>query len=288
MLVVDDNEPAREILCDLLRSLKASVTAVTDGAAAVDEIRHAASAGPPYSVAYVDWHMPTMDGLETAEAIRALGLQPPPKLVLMANVADDERQRAARNAGASAVLVKPVTLSFLRATTNDVLQGDISEEPGVETGADAFAGDRRARQGKRILVVEDDRLYRFATAYLLVQAGFDVDEAEDGEVALGLIKDSVRKRALGDRAAGYDLVLMDVRMPVLDGLAATRAIRHMPHCADLPVVALTANAEDRGECLAVGMNDFLEKPVEPKRLAEVVSRWTNSAVPGLPAVGAGN
>ena len=80
-----------------------------------------------------------------------------------------------------------------------------------------------------------------------------------------------------DGVAGYDLVLMDVRMPVLDGLEATRAIRGLPHCADLPIVALTGNAEDRGACLEAGMSDYLDKPVEPRRLMEVAMRWTKLA-----------
>ena len=272
VLVVDDNAHARRILCDMLLSLKLAVTEVSSGAAAFDEVERAARAGVPYSIAYIDWLMPGLSGLETVHAMRALAATP--KLILMTAVGRDQAIGEAREVGASEVLVKPISPSSLLATTLEVLQDKVSGVTKADNRRDAGAADLAERRGKRILVVEDDRLYRFATVYLLVQAGFEVDEAENGEVALCRIEDAMRKM---DGVAGYDLVLMDVRMPVLDGLDATRAIRGLPHCADLPIVALTGNAEDRGACLEAGMSDYLDKPVEPRRLMEVAMRWTKLA-----------
>ena len=275
-LIVDDNEHARRILTDMLLGLAMPVTEVASGTAALDEVRSAERSGLPYSLIYLDWLMPGLDGLETARAIRAQAAGSPPTLILMTAVGRDQAIREARGAGASEVLAKPVSHSNLLAATADALQEEMvaeaAAEAGAEHGLETVSAELAERLGKRILVVEDDSLYRFATVYLLGQAGFEVDEAENGEVALRRIRDAL------ERGGGYDLVLMDVRMPVLDGLAAARAIRAMPGCAGLPVVALTANAEDRGACQAAGMSDFLDKPVEPRRLAEVVMRWTKPAV----------
>ena len=271
-LVVDDNERARRVLGEMLLGLAMPVTEVASGAAALDEVRSAERSGVPYSLVYLDWLMPEMDGSETARAIRALCAGSPPTLILMTAVGRDQAVREARGAGASEVLAKPVSLSNLLAATIDALQEEGEAEAVADRGGQTAAAGLAERLGKRILVVEDDSLYRFATVYLLGQAGFEVDEAENGEVALRRIRDA------SERGSGYDLILMDVRMPVLNGLAAVRAIRAMPGCAGLPVVALTANAEDRGACLAAGMSDFLDKPVEPRRLAEVVMRWTKPGV----------
>ncbi len=133
-------------------------------------------------------------------------------------------------------------------------------------------------EGARILAVDDNEVNLQIARELLQECGIQVDTAQDGEEALRCV-----------RQAPYDLVLMDMQMPVMDGLAATRAIRQMPQCADMPIVAMTANAmdQDREDCLAAGMNDFLAKPIDPDRLLSLVRTWLRPRQENAPAVAAG-
>jgi CheY-like chemotaxis protein len=123
---------------------------------------------------------------------------------------------------------------------------------------------RRQFAGTRILVVEDDPVNLEVLDFLLQQAGLSADLAHDGQ-------ESVEKA----RQGGYAMILMDVQMPVMGGMEATRAIRQLPGTANIPILALTANAfdEDRTACLAVGMNDHIGKPVEPDALCRIMLRW---------------
>ncbi len=123
---------------------------------------------------------------------------------------------------------------------------------------------RRLHPGRRVLVVDDDEVNRSVAEMLLESVGLRVDTAEDGQVAVGMVQD-----------ANYDLILMDMQMPILDGLAATREIRRLPRMQATPIIAITANAfvEDRTSCLDAGMNDFLSKPFDPERLYAISLKW---------------
>ena len=264
MLVVDDNDNASLILGDLLRSMSFVVGAVASGAAALAEIRRAADAGEPYRVVLIDWQMPEMDGITTAEEIRKLALDPPPQLLIVTAYGRDELLNTAARAGVEEVLIKPVMPSLLFDTLMRLLAG--SRSRGVTTAPPLVASDDSltAVAGASILLVEDNEINQEVASELLQSAGFVVDIAGNGAVAVDRLS---RQK--------YDLVLMDMQMPVMDGLTATRAIRQLPGGKDIPIVAMTANAmaEDRQDCLDAGMNDYLAKPIDPDRLWATLRRW---------------
>ena len=270
-LVVDDNDHARLVIRDMLESMTFKVTDVSSGAAALEAIRGANFAGQPFRVVYLDWRMPTMDGMEAARKIRALGLTPEPILVMVSAHGREEMVREAQSLGIGNMLVKPVSPSMLFDITMDALGGHRGEARlGAPPVNDALQEppELAALRGARILLVEDNDINQQLACELLNAAGFAVEVAENGLIALEMVQ-----------RQSYDLVLMDMQMPVMDGLAATTAIRGIARLRTLPIVAMTANAmtEDRRDCIAVGMNDFLTKPIDPGALWRMVIKWLPSA-----------
>jgi two-component system sensor histidine kinase/response regulator len=267
VLVVDDNEHAREVMGDLLRSMSFVVSSAASGRDGLVEIARAASAGEPYEIVFLDWQMPGLDGIATAEEIRRDIPAAAPHLVMITAYGGDEVMKAAHKFGIAEVLIKPVTASLLFDTAMRVLGGAQAYSP---RSADDYAlgTDLSAITGARILLVEDNDLNQQVATELLQQAGFVVDVAENGAVALDRVS-----RQDGD--AGYAIVLMDMQMPVMDGVTATREIRKRPEGATLPIVAMTANAmaSDRDRCLEAGMNDHVAKPIDPEQLWITLRRW---------------
>ena len=269
ILLVDDNEYAREVIGEMLRSMSFIVTTAASGPAGLAEIRRAVEAGEAYDIVFLDWRMPGMDGVATARAIRELPLPRPP-LVLMITAYDrDEVMDAARAVGVAEVLSKPVSPSLLFDKVMNLLgagrqsRGDTAamlESPELgHPGADLSP-----IVGARILLVEDNELNQEVATEMLQQEGFVVELAVDGAEALRKVQQT-----------RYDCVLMDMQMPVMDGETATREIRKLPGLQDLPIVAMTANAMagDRERCLAAGMNDHLAKPIDPEALWAKLLHW---------------
>ncbi|KHK03707.1 response regulator [Desulfovibrio sp. TomC] len=262
MLVVDDNDSARTVLTEMLASMSFAVEAVPGGQEALAAVTDRQAQGEPFDVVFLDWQMPDMDGIETAMKINALPLSPLPRLIMVTAYGREEVIRAAEGAGIEDVLLKPVTNSLLFDTVMRVL-GAFREEVDAAAQADrSMTGPVPAGNGERLLVVEDNEINQQVALELLTDAGYAVDVAANGEIALAMVQ-----------RAPYALVLMDMQMPVMDGLAATIAIRKLPGLAGLPIVAMTANAmqQDRDKCRAVGMNEFLAKPIDPEELLETVA-----------------
>ena len=269
VLVVDDVESARIALADNLERLAFVPTSVGSGAEAIDRVRAADEAGIPFAVVLLDWRMPGLDGLETARILRGLALGRPPVLMLVSAHGRDELQQMALNLGVEHVLAKPVTSSglldaMIRALHQPVAHRAPPTPPVtlVEPGLADVVGARF--KGYRLLLAEDNPVNQQVATELLRLEGFEVDVANDGELALACL---ARQR--------YDAVLMDIQMPNMDGVAATLALRRLPHLSDLPVIGLSANvlAEDRKRCQAAGMSDFVAKPIEPKELFAALSYW---------------
>jgi two-component system sensor histidine kinase/response regulator len=263
-LVVDDNENARTVLKDLLEGIGFVVDEASSGKAAIDAVDRAEVQDQPYNIVFLDWLMPGMDGIETAYQLRARPLKCLPHLVMVTAYGREEIIKGAEEAGVEDVLIKPVSASVLFDSVVSVLNGTPSERRVMGDAPSLLAENLATIKGARILLVEDNELNQEVATELLRDAGLIVDVAGNGEIAVQKVKE-----------AAYDIVLMDMQMPVMDGITATREIRKLPQFAALPIVAMTANAMegDRQRCLEAGMNDHIAKPVEPDDLWKALLKW---------------
>ncbi|HVZ43129.1 MAG TPA: response regulator [Ramlibacter sp.] len=256
-LVVDDNATAREVLAAEVRALGFDTEVAEGGEQAIIRALEAAEHGRPFDIVYVDWRMPGMDGLEAARQIRALGLHQAPMLLMVTSHGGDGVRREAQEVGIERVLVKPLSPAQLVEATEAAL-GDRPAER-YATQSPMTDGDARMAvlHGARVLLVEDNDINRIVATEILQDAGLVVEHAADGRIALEM----VQRRP-------YDIVLMDMQMPVMDGVTATEEIRKIDSLKDLPIVAMTANAmeQDRRRCVEAGMNGHVAKPIEPEEL----------------------
>jgi two-component system, sensor histidine kinase and response regulator len=262
VLVIDDNSQARAVLASLLTSMTFVVDEAASGPEGIEMVRRAAEVGKPYEIAFVDWQMPEIDGIETGQRIRALPhLAAPPHLVMVTAYGREEVLKQAEAKGFENVLIKPVTPSTLFEAAAGVLGADHEEARDVQAGP---AFDVERTRGARVLVVEDNQLNQEVALGLLEDGKMSVDLADNGEVAVRMVREH-----------DYDVVLMDMQMPVMGGIEATRAIRSDPRFRALPIVAMTANAmaADREKCLEAGMNDHVAKPIDPDELFSALLRW---------------
>ena len=267
ILVVDDNRHAREAICAMLHSMTFIAVAVASGRDAVTEVLRAASAGTPYDAICLDWKMPVMDGIETAREIAKTMAGRVPRLIMVTSYGRDEVLRAADEAGIVELLTKPISPSMLfDALMRTFGDGSMPAVESIEPPMDSAS--RAAIAGARALVVEDNEINQDVASGLLHELGLEVDVAENGEVALAMIANRPEGKP-------YDIVFLDMQMPVMDGLSAARAIRKQPQHAALPLVAMTANAltGDRERCLQAGMNDHIAKPIDPVELQAKLLRW---------------
>jgi PAS domain S-box-containing protein len=263
-LLVDDLPEALAGLSERLQALGLQVDAQPSGSAALARVRDEIHAGRPFDLLLIDWRMAPPDGIETLRLLReALGAGTPPSILVTAYNEPVVWQQA-REVRYDAVLVKPITSSALHDTLVRLLRRQALASPGLPSLPGAAEGLlSRRHAGQRLLLVEDNPVNRELAEELLSRLGLVVETADDGVRAVEL--------AL---ARPYELILMDVQMPGMDGLEATRAIRQRLGNS-VPVVAMTANAfgEDRLACLAAGMNDHLPKPVDPEQLYKTLLRW---------------
>jgi PAS domain S-box-containing protein len=270
VLVVDDNATNRRILEHYASSAGMAVASAADGVEALMALRRAARQDRAYHVAITDLHMPNMNGLELARAVKADPLIAGVKLIVLSSVTSTGDAAGLRAAGAVEHLCKPVhRVELYRALGRVMNVSGAVVEPltaGGRYGPPQLSG--------RVLVVEDNPVNQEVAAAMLEDLGCTVLLASNGREALREIE---RERP--------DLVLMDCQMPEMDGFEATRSIRAGEACAGgarLPIVALTANAmqSDRTRCLEAGMDDYLSKPFTREQLAEALER----RLPGRGAV----
>ncbi len=215
----------------------------------------------PFSVYIIDWKIPDINSMEVICQLRqSIGSQVPVYILTAYDYSDIEEE--AKKAGVTGFCQKPLFLSQLRAALLEHLGENVKCQNGPESMPNEIF------RKKRILLVEDNELNREIAEEILTEAGFSIDTAEDGKIA-------VDKITSADQGA-YDLILMDIQMPIMDGYEATKVIRAMPFdwIKKLPILAMTANAfeEDRKNALAAGMNGHLTKPIDTDKLFKALAK----------------
>ncbi len=264
VLIIDDNPQARAVLSSMLISMTFEADEAPSGLEGIEMVRRAAESRKPYEIVFVDWQMPGLDGFETGKRIRALpNLAVAPQLVMVTAYGREEALKQAEENSFANILIKPVTASMLFDSAVQALGGSSSKK--YEAASSPTIELERIR-GSRVLLVEDNEVNREVALGLLEDAHLSIDVAKNGQVAV---------EKVGEQ--NYDVVLMDMQMPVMDGLAATRAIRLKPEFQTLPIIAMTANVmeSDRERCAEAGMNDHLAKPIDPEALFACLLRWIN-------------
>ena len=259
-LVADDDAHTCVSIEKMLKAIGMRSEWCTSGKEAVFRAEDAYSNGDGFRVFIIDWLMPDLNGIETARRIRKVIGSDVPIIILSAYDWSDIEEEA-RAAGVTAFVSKPMFPSEL----HKVLCGCV--------GAPSMQGKREVApeyhfEGRRLLLVEDNELNREIAVEILSANGFQVDTAEDGSIAV----EKIRAASAGD----YDLILMDVQMPVMDGYEATRQIRALgTESSRVPIVAMTANAfeEDRKLALATGMNEHIAKPINVEKLKALLARF---------------
>ncbi len=261
ILLVDDNATSLKCVSDTIRSWQWEVDEVSSGVEALRKIGECHAAGAPYDVILADWQMPGMDGIATMKAMRNMFKRAVMPIVIM--VTAYGRQRVVteiEHDAPEALLIKPVTASSLFDTVQEVLA-----VRGVITLPAAAEEEISIRVDARILLVEDNLINQFIAKSFLEHAGATVEIACNGQEAVDRLRDG----------AHFDVILMDVQMPVMDGFAATRLIRNELKLTT-PVIAMTAGVmeEERESCSAAGMDAFVGKPIDVAHMLTIVNTLT--------------
>lgn len=269
LLVVDDNAASRELLGDMLLSFGVQFQAVDSGAAALSVLEQGKKNGRPFDLVLMDWHMADMDGIETARRIRQQSDQPKiPAILMVTAYSKDDLKQQSEGLNIDGFLTKPINASQLFNCINEALYGGLPAQiPPEHVFALEMANAVLQLKGARILLVEDNEINREVALGILADVPVTIDIAVNGYEAI--------RKVSTDH---YDLVLMDIQMPELDGLNAAQQIRALG-VKELPIIAMTAHAMsgDRQLSLQAGMNDHITKPIDPDGLIDILLRWIKPA-----------
>ena len=262
ILVVDDDLDNCESVSQMLKLLGMRADWTASGREALYRARSAKAEGDPYETYIIDWQMPEMSGIETARRIRSAGHDSP--IIILTAYEWTDVEEEAMNAGVNAFCAKPLFMSDLKSALLAAHNLSEAEEASPDAEFDFT--------GKRVLLVEDNEFNREIAEVILSEHGFEVECAPDGTDAVAMVRDK--------EAHYYDVVLMDVQMPVMDGYEATRTIRALPRSdvKTLPIIAMTANAmeEDKATALKSGMNAHIAKPLDMGVFMEILEKYLGS------------
>jgi signal transduction histidine kinase/ligand-binding sensor domain-containing protein/HPt (histidine-containing phosphotransfer) domain-containing protein len=261
VLVVDDMILAREVLTNILTDLGITCEQIDNGTDAIDLIEQAEKQGKPYDVVLMDWRMPGMDGIETSKRIHQTQREKSPHILMASAYDKDDARTHLTETQISQFIEKPISHAGLLDAITRMLSGTNKSMLDVEED-EAFAIPNFC--SSHILLVEDNAINRQVALGFLADTGIQVDVAENGLIAVEKVQRS-----------DYDLVLMDIQMPEMDGLTATKEIRNSLGKKDLVIVAMTAHAmeTDVKRSNEVGMNEHLSKPIEPETLYRTLAHF---------------
>jgi PAS domain S-box-containing protein len=279
VLVVDDNETMRLVLQQYLEEFSFQVDECASGIQALEVVQEKKSAdGEGFDLILLDWQMPGMDGIETARKIlNDSDIAKTPKIIVVTGHGRADVMQRTEDLELDGFLLKPVTQSLLFNTIMEAF-GHATEGPSsVDRRKEVRPEGFEAVRGAHILLVEDNEINQQVATELLKDEGFFMDIADNGKIAVEKIMSSINQMP-------YDVVLMDLQMPVMDGYTAAQEIRKDTRFDDLPVVAMTADAMSgvREKVLDIGMNDYVTKPIDPAELFRTLVKWVLPADRELP------
>ena len=263
-LAVDDNVIALEILSDFLKTLGFTVSTATTGAEAVSILSEATQKGQTFDLVFLDWKMPDMDGVETSNRIHDIIPAAQLPVIIMATAYNrDDVLGLARQSGIRNVMTKPLSPSTMLNVLVDIFGRGLPDKNSKLKKAHELAAVREFA-GAKVLLAEDNEVNQLVASRILKNAGLVVEIAGNGREAIEMLQ---KKK--------YDLVLMDIQMPEMDGITATKKIREMPQFKNLPILAMTAHAMsgDRELSLKAGMNDHINKPINLQELFSSLAKW---------------
>jgi signal transduction histidine kinase/DNA-binding response OmpR family regulator len=266
VLVVDDNASSREILENILKSLKFEVKAICCGKEAIIELKEANRENSSYNLVLMDWMMPEMDGIETIIKINEdKEIADIPIFVMVTAYNKDELIEKAKDAHVFGFLEKPISPSTLYDTILKAFGKQIVLIPDENIKNNNFNEIKKMLHGSKILLVEDNIQNQEIALEFLQKAKIEVTIANNGKEAIEILQSKEE----------FDAVLMDCQMPIIDGYEATKLIRKVEKFKDLPIIAMTANAMqgDREKCIDSGMNDYIPKPLDFICFYDILEKW---------------
>ncbi|MCH8617535.1 hybrid sensor histidine kinase/response regulator [Undibacterium sp. TS12] len=268
VLIVDDHDIARQHLQKLCQQLGMTANAANSGKLALHMISEARVHNTPYDLLLLDAQMPDMNGAATMDVIATSMGKEAPDVMMLTTMNFDEATMLGRAYAPIAYLPKPISMAGLM---ENLIRITAQTREATIHASDEQQTDKRF-EGLRVLLVEDNHINQQIAAELMSEAGIIVDVADNGRIAIDKL----------NRDNPYDIVLMDLQMPEMDGYAATTVIRSYPEWLDLPIIAMTAHAmnEEKQRCLDTGMNDHIAKPIDPTSFFEALGRWSARRMPG--------
>jgi CheY-like chemotaxis protein len=265
VLVVDDNSTSRQIFQDILESFSFEVFLVASGKDALEEIERA-DKDKPFELVIMDWKMQGIDGIECSKQVKShKSLNKIPAIILVTAYGREEIMRQADLIGLEGFLLKPVSPSVLFDAIMQALGKDVQAISRIGKEKKNASKDLKAIQGAQVLLVEDNEINQQVAMEILQGAGLKVTVANNGQEGV----DAARKNE-------YDVILMDIQMPVMDGYTASQEIRNLKsEIRNVPIIAMTAHAMtgDEDKSLKAGMNGHVTKPIDPDRLFSTLKKW---------------
>jgi len=264
VLIVDDNASSREILENIIKSLKFEVKALCCGKESVIELKEAYSKNEPYNLVLMDWKMPDLDGIETIIKINE-EIKEIPAFIMVTAYDRDELIEKAKEIKILGFLEKPISPSTLYDTILKSFGKEIVKSSKEFRHDINFDEIKALVSGAKILLVEDNLQNQEIATEFLNKANINIVIANNGKEAVDILNENEE----------FDAVLMDCQMPIMDGYEATKHIREIEKFANLPIIAMTANAMqgDKEKCISVGMNDYISKPLDFNKFYETLGKW---------------